>query len=170
MSLITRLADVNAFLLIGLVFLVVVLTVVAVRKSSRSGAMPDPGTDETKRYEVLMEQCNALARRRQRKEQVAQALLAERLTLLEAAALFRMLDQAPPGLYFRQFREAWPGDTDEERHCHEVIDFVHARLALLDSATADDFRDRLCVELRKQLGYGPLRLPSVNLDSASIDG
>lgn len=50
------------------------------------------------------------------------------LSLPDAAARFRRLDRASPRFHWEEFRHAYPGRSDDERHCREVISFVRAAL------------------------------------------
>jgi hypothetical protein len=107
--------------------------------------------------------------RLRRKERVAREVLAGRLTLLEAAALFRALDHGPPEFHWDYFRTRWPGDTDEERHAHEVIDCVYLTACPGDHCQAAEVRDQLRVELAEHLRCGPLRLPDLDRTLGSLD-
>jgi hypothetical protein len=55
------------------------------------------------------------------KQEVLAVLARGRLTLRDAAAHFRELDRADPNFRWEQFSRVHPGNTDEERHCHEVM-------------------------------------------------
>jgi hypothetical protein len=94
-----------------------------------------------------------------RKHRVARELWAGRLTLLEAAALFRALDHGPPALNWVHFRKSWPGSSDDERHCHIVIDWVfyNARHEMCP-CQAEALRQGLDAQLREHLRRGPVRL------------
>src|SRR5205823_2885629 len=85
----------------------------------------DSYAQEVKRSAELDQVAKGLMRRLDRKERVTRALLAGRLTLLEAAAYFSALNQAAPEFHWGYFRETTPGDTDEERHCHKVIECAY---------------------------------------------
>jgi hypothetical protein len=58
------------------------------------------------------------------KQLVIQELLAERLTIRQAAMRFLELNLACPGYNWEQFRELYPGKSDEERHCRQALVFV----------------------------------------------
>jgi hypothetical protein len=87
-------------------------------------------------------------------------LAAGRLTLLGAAARFRALDLAPPAFHWKAFRAAFRGDSDEERHCREVIAWVEMELEQTDPCLALATRARLVAELEQHLKRG-LRLSDV---------
>ena len=62
------------------------------------------------------EETEALVARLAAKRDIAHVLLDGRLTLFEAAALFRRLNREAGGDVL-----GWPGDTEEERVCRSVI-------------------------------------------------
>jgi hypothetical protein len=79
------------------------------------------------------------------KDGVIDDLLAERLTLLEAAALFRRLDAVCPGR--STIPERIPGRTEEERYCRQVIYWVEATTRYWPPSQAAAIRNRLEAEL-----------------------
>jgi hypothetical protein len=99
----------------------------------------------------------AIARRIEEKDRLAAALVDGRLTLLEAAARYQELNEAPPRLHWDRFRPADPATSDEQRHCQEVIHFVRAVLAARGD-TQGALADRLEAEVREHLARGDLRL------------
>lgn len=109
------------------------------------------GPDE-RRARALEQQRAAVVRRTNRKAQVTRAVVAGRLSLLEAAACFRALELEPPAFDWALFRAAWPGDSDPERHCHEVLKYVR-------SAGGENACDLLRAELAEHLRRGTLHLP-----------
>lgn len=58
------------------------------------------------------------------KRAVVHELLAERLTLHQAAARFQELDATVPPTQLAHWRENCLGDTDEERYCWTVVRYV----------------------------------------------
>jgi hypothetical protein len=96
------------------------------------------------------------------KVEVSKQVLAGELTLLEAAALFRAADQQPPVFLWEEFRRAFPGATDEERHCREVIVWVERVQSKKDPCLAEATRVALEAQLAEQLKRGPLRLPEAS--------
>jgi hypothetical protein len=118
--------------------------------------------EETSRGADLDRQARGYLHRLERRERVMHALLDGKVTLLEGAALFRALDHEPPLFHWGYFRTFWPGDTDEERHCHELIGFVYSVLSSTDQVRAEEVRDRLRAELCERLCDGPLELPDVD--------
>jgi hypothetical protein len=92
------------------------------------------------------------------KKELAREVIAGRLTLLQAAARFRDLDRQPPRFYWSAFQVGYPGATDEERHCREVIRYV--RMGLLDQpAKRTDLADHLETELQDLLKQRKPSLP-----------
>jgi hypothetical protein len=81
-----------------------------------------------------------------------------RLPLLQAAAQFRDLNARPPALAWETFRHVYPGDTDDERHCRQVIQFVREAVQLRPGADLA-LPGRLEAELRGLLEHGDFRLP-----------
>jgi len=94
------------------------------------------------------------------KQRIAQDLIDGQMTLLEAAAHFRAADQQPPAFDWQAFRVSVQGQSDEERHCRTVVNYVFTTLAD-DPFLADTFRDRLQEELAEHLRCGTLVLPEV---------
>jgi hypothetical protein len=109
------------------------------------------------------------ALRLRRKQRVSDEVLAGRLTLLEAAALFRALDHGPPPFHWDHFRISRSGNSDDERHCKELIDWVDWTQRKTDPARAEALRKDLRAELSEHLGRGPLRLPHISELPAFID-
>jgi hypothetical protein len=102
--------------------------------------------------------CAAADQRAAEKYALAGEVIEGRLSLLRAAARFRDLSARPPAFNWEDFRRTYPGDSDDERHCREVIKFVRQGVQLrpgADPAVAD----RLEAELRGLLEHGDLRLP-----------
>jgi hypothetical protein len=87
-----------------------------------------------------------------RKRIVVEALIAGRLTLVQAAGRFRALNRAGPPFSWRWFREAYPGGSDEERHCREVIARVEIELEGADPCLALPLRRALLGELESRRG------------------
>jgi hypothetical protein len=97
--------------------------------------------------------------RQQRKRQLARQVLAGQLSLLEAAAQFRALNDQPPALDGEVYRYAYPGRNVAERHCREVPRIVEQTLTdegIASPAVLDRLRDELCELLARP---APLRLP-----------
>jgi hypothetical protein len=62
------------------------------------------------------------------KRAIVAELLAERLTLRQAAARFQELNATTPERQLARWREICPGNTDEERNCWAVLRYVGAEL------------------------------------------
>jgi hypothetical protein len=120
------------------------------------GAMPA----ERRRLEKLERDQESTARRLAGKKVLAEGLATGRLTLPEAAARARALDRAAPDFPWEAFRLTRPGQSDEERHCREVIEHVRANLPL-GPTLSEELALRLEAELQAHLAAGTLRLPQV---------
>jgi hypothetical protein len=134
-----------------------ILTRTAARRGGAGpaeGSMHEQGRDIEHRRQMQA----ALARIEQ-KNQLIQKLLAGQITLLETAARFRALDRSSPSFYWDGFHQFIPGDTDEERHCREVIDWVETELGWTDPCLAVAICNQLEGELEERLRRGPLCLP-----------
>jgi hypothetical protein len=102
-------------------------------------------------------QC-ALLKRMEARDRLVEALLADRLTLLQAAAGFRDLDQGSPEFNLGRFRQKASGQTDEERYCRLVILWAEAQH--VDSPErAARVAARLGEELKAHLRDGTIHLP-----------
>jgi hypothetical protein len=115
------------------------------------GADPDADNQE------LDKLYQALRQRVAEKERLAAQVAEGRLALPDAAARFRDLDRQPPPFYWDRFRRSYPGCSDEERHCREVISYVQALRGR--SGQGAVVVARLEAELRDLLDRGDLRLP-----------
>jgi hypothetical protein len=106
-------------------------------------------------------QVRDLIARSRRKERVASLVLAGRLTLLEAAAHFRALNHMDPPIAWDAFRRL-PGESDDERHCYQVIIYVEAAIGTDDTESRKAIGGTLRTELRQHVGRGTLWLPEVS--------
>jgi hypothetical protein len=106
------------------------------------------------------QEIGAVMSRIRRKEAFAEGVIKGRVTLLEAAAAFRVLDEAPPRFHWDEFRAAYPGADDDERHCREVIGYVNTWLVGRGYESGWIVR-RLEAELQGHIDRGDLRLPAV---------
>jgi hypothetical protein len=137
-----------------------------------AGAMwlgPQDGTDAPARQEVLFVD-DAEHRRADELEwtknyllqvdavkyQAVEDLLQRRLTLLEAAAMFRNLHEDNAG-YITQLQVIYPNCSDTERYCRGVIVYVCNRLE--GKAEGTDLTARLEGELASYLRLGLPSLP-----------
>ena len=102
--------------------------------------------------------CPNLLRRVRDKERLAGEVIEGRLSLAEAAARYRDLDAQPPPPNWEEFRRVYPGASDDERHCRQVI--ANVRLELPFHPDADPaLLGRLEAELDDLLGRGDFHLP-----------
>lgn len=93
------------------------------------------------------------------KKRATLAVIAGRLSLLEAASLFKSLDADGPPCSGWVFPMHQPGVSDEEYYCRMVIVWVS------NEAPRDQADDLVCMlqaELDARLAGGPLRLPELD--------
>ncbi len=91
------------------------------------------------------------------KHEIARRLIAEQLSLCEAAALFRDLDRHFPNGCIAIFRQYIEGRTDDERYCRQVIGAAEGEL-FRQPHEAAAIRARLNAELQEMLERGPVHL------------
>jgi hypothetical protein len=114
--------------------------------------------DERQRHAQLEAEMVAAHERTTTRQRVAAALAEGRMSLLQATAVFRELDEATPGYSLEYLRERYPGKTDDERHCRKVI--LYTTLALGDRPEgARGVGRRLEAELQAHLERGTLKVP-----------
>lgn len=97
-----------------------------------------PGMDEQ-----LTEYNRKVQRRLETKKQIIHNLIDGRVTLFEAAAAFRRLNDEYPQVPLT----SGPGDSAEERLCRQVIEWVRRTVPGRDPA----FVERFCEPLEEQL-------------------
>jgi hypothetical protein len=91
------------------------------------------------------------------KDEATREVIAGRLGLRDAAALFRELAASVPDYPYRQFWAAHPGACPEESFCRAVIYFVEFEVA--DEPGGPELVKRLEDELCELLQAGTLELP-----------
>jgi hypothetical protein len=115
----------------------------------------DPETERSRR---LDERLGTVLRCCSEERRLAREVVAGRLGLVEAAGRFRDLTADEPTFNRESFRRAYPGGSDEERYCRQVIAFV--RVALSEQPGADpSVVGCLEAELQDRLERGDLSLP-----------
>ncbi len=118
------------------------------------------------RYDPLPE-IEALDRRSEKKWRAVAALLDGRVTLFEAAALFRRFNAEYPGPQPDPFAR---GDTDEERMCWQVIYMIPRVWASRSAEPADYLVDHFVEVLRRHKErYGKVVLPMELPDGAAAN-
>jgi hypothetical protein len=81
---------------------------------------------EQQRDRQLSDDIDALNRILEAKQALARDVADGRLRLAEAARRFHDLDAGAPHFNTEAFRRAYPGSSDEERYCREVIGYAAA--------------------------------------------
>jgi hypothetical protein len=107
--------------------------------------------ESQQRSEDLDEQTQESLHRLATKEEIVHELLAARLDLREAAAQFRDIAAHTSG-GLEDLRKFFPGDSDEERSCRQVIAWVTAVLSVDSQEEANEMRARLEAQLQTHLG------------------
>jgi hypothetical protein len=115
--------------------------------------------EEWERGRALDGQVAANQRRVQAMERIVEQVIAQQLSLLEAAAQWGALLEDNPGINWEKYRRVWPGNSDTERYCRGIIDAVKCKLRK-QPARAAALTGALEAELRDHLKQGTLRLPS----------
>ena len=116
-----------------------------------------PGAGPHGAGEPTPEQFRAIQARVEAKTAVIDRLLSGEVSLLEAAAWFRQLNDSPPE-YPSDFRERCPGDGDGEKACRQVITWLETR-ARWDGGAAALAAARYRSELYEMLARGAVELP-----------
>ena len=121
--------------------------------------LPAGADQEAERSRRLDDQMRVICRCIEEKERLAREVAAGRLGLVEAAARYRDLATEDPVITPDIFRRAYPGGSDEERYCRQVIVFVQE--AVRERPGGDlAVVGRLEAELDDLLGRGDFRLPA----------
>jgi hypothetical protein len=115
---------------------------------------------EERQVEARLDETMAVLRRRiQAKARISRELAAGKVTLFKAAALFRVLNDGPEGRP-NQYRTLWPGRSDGEKLCRQVIAWTHCELSKSAHSQADELRCRLEGELEEHIRrHGTVKLP-----------
>jgi hypothetical protein len=123
-----------------------------------------------KQAAALEQTCQDLLQRNAAKEHVIEELLAERLTLFQAAACFDCLNHEPPECA-ADCRRFFPGDSDGEKSCRQVLAWASATLrergdprreavlARLEAQLTARLANSDGIDLRQDGGDGPAALP-----------
>jgi hypothetical protein len=105
---------------------------------------------QERRAEALRGQKEAIFTRAEARQQVIDELIAGRMTLKQAVARFGELNAMEPE-QMTVVRETFPGDSDEERLCRQVLGQVQVELQGRTSE-ADTILPRLEAEMHEQFG------------------
>jgi hypothetical protein len=101
-------------------------------------------------------------RRIRRKTAALAEVVQGRRTLFEAAALFRALDQGGSSFQWARLRERFPGGSDEERHCRQVLHWLDSPYFVADPGERARLIERLKRDLEEAVRKGRVRLPEVS--------
>jgi hypothetical protein len=137
--------------------------------SSRGG--PTPLALKAFDEEQAQEEIEEAQKRLRAKREVVVELLAERLTLRQAAARFQELDAGKPESQLAPWRASCPGDTDEERYSWTVLRFVAVEVRHSPEqvrAVRRRVEAELPADLRYRLLEGHRRLGLSGTDSAEV--
>jgi hypothetical protein len=155
--------------LLRLVFMVVMIVVVALAAAVQHPEWArDLGLDQGKVAELLgdipldrglEERDQAVQRRIHAKESITKNLIDGQLTLFEAAAQFRRVNEENPVLHNDL---TFPSDSVEDCFCRQVIQWARVELRSQPCTASEDFVERLEQDLRRHKERnGTVLLPDV---------
>jgi hypothetical protein len=114
------------------------------------------------RYKELQERDEALLKRLERKQAIVTELIAGRISLFEAAAQFRQVNEEWPNRFLYQPYLA--GESEEESLCRQVIDWTHVVMQISPNKSQSDFVQELRETLRRHKEqYGMVVLPTAGV-------
>jgi hypothetical protein len=115
-------------------------------------------TRERERAAEMDRQLAVLGRRLDVKERIAARVVRGEMTLLQASAWFRALNETSE--YPDDYRRVFPGASDGERLCRQVIGWARSRARIQSESLAAEVEARLEGDLRKHLAHhGTVELP-----------
>jgi hypothetical protein len=109
-----------------------------------------PAADDPVRLEDIVYKREVADRRMEGKNQVTRDLIAGRITLPEAAARFKVLNETPADCPFNYENKA-EGNSEGERLCRQVINWAVTEVAQTSEAQAQALSQRLEAELQVHL-------------------
>jgi hypothetical protein len=120
----------------------------------------DAGTAEDRELSAQLDRRSEVTRRRMAVKRAIIGRLAHgELTLLAAAALFREANETPAD-WQDPYRLLWPGKSDGEKLCRQVICWAEQEAKATSSSQAAALVARLNAELEQLLEeHGTVRLP-----------
>ena len=126
--------------------------------SQRSSGEERLLSEEERRSQILEQGRRDLLARMESRRRIVHALAAGKMSFLEAAACFRDLNEGVPELIEDVLRQRYPEcNTDDERHCRQLIDF--AQICLTGDARQATVVARMRQELKAHQQRGPVLLP-----------
>jgi hypothetical protein len=135
------------------------LLLVALLGPDDGTAAEQSSTQALRRGEQLEQLSRVAVARSHLKYDIARAAIDRRLTLLEAAECYRAINRSWTRFQADEHRRLYPGNTDVERHCREVIRWVHRVLQETNPSLSQALVTQLEEELQAHLRSGFLRLP-----------
>jgi hypothetical protein len=115
--------------------------------------LPQVLRDQIRRAGDIRAQQETVSDRRQARRETLEALVAGRLTLLQAASRFKGLNERPPEC-MTAVRSTYEGASDEERLCRQVIAGVRGLLEDLPPSESASIIARLESELHAHFAEG----------------
>jgi hypothetical protein len=115
---------------------------------------------EQQRRESMDRHHQVILRRIEAKNEVVRELTTGQLSLMQAARRFKDLDETPATCQ-DDYRRSYPGRSDGEKACRQVLRWVESHLETLTPSQADALRRRLDAEWHEglRLGGGIVVLP-----------
>src|SRR5438132_8089865 len=147
---------------IGCLYMVALLAICGDRRPKTSLALePDSSSSDTSdHFQAALETALAVLKHDSTaKESIAEGVISGRLLLLQGAARFHALHaQRPANSYCAPQTGLFPGDSEGERLCWEIIQWVE--MDLREDPRRDRVVGRLVMELHEILArHGTVRLP-----------
>jgi hypothetical protein len=153
------------FLLLGSAVVVLSLVVLADRFVERSAETTPERTQKPDGWGLplapedhLEARRIAFWRRHEVYRRIAREVLAGRMTLLVGACWCRDLAETNPEFFWPDFRRAFAGATDEERHLREVVEIVRLELPP-GTEQSNAMIARLDAQVAEHIRRGPVQLP-----------
>ena len=104
------------------------------------------------RREALSRRAEVIQQRSDAKQVIIRELLDDKLTLLQAARRFKDLNETPVTCQ-NDYRSRFPGRSDGEKVCRQVLQWLEGYLLGLPSEQAQTLRRRFADELREHLEH-----------------
>ena len=125
------------------------------RVAAECQTVDNPEDEKCHMYQARLEACT---HRLEARTRIARKLIDGRLSLLEAADRYRDLNETAADFDWYGFRHSYPGQSDDERTCRQVIKTAVC-LAEDDARQLVVVTERLERELDRHLQHGSLCIP-----------